>query len=352
MQPESAYMKKTDSPSSQVSQFESVTSNGRYGNGNEGGITANSLAHEHQYSSGDSTDSTTVDDSSFYKNPPLILNSTNPFLNSYTPENIYQSTQNTSSQSSYSSAHSEGNLFSEGSITPTNCEQSNVELQSPRTEQELNSSSKSSKPPPAPPIRRTSSISNPNAITMGTLKSAGISPNYDEAGKNLSVYDEINVLTKSMNDINYTLKYTDFANAATSSPSTNSPLQALSSESNRYGDDKSEYQSVKHVFENHYISPPLTTRPSLEDESSQLPLPAPPPEAFIDMSTNQEQHHHYNKITNVHRDFLETLNSKLSQSPLSNQSSSRASKRRSSNHSSDDCDSSLSHGTFTYFLHF
>lgn len=296
MQPENVYTKKTDSPSSQVSQLESITSNGRYGNGNESAIS-NSLAHENQFSS-DSTDSTTVDDNSFYKNPPLILNSTNPFLNSYTPESIYQSTQNTSSQSSYSSAHSDGNLFSEGSITPTNCEQqSNVDMNSPRTEQQ-SSSSKSSKPPPAPPIRRTSSISNPNAITMGTLKSAGISPNYDEAGKNLSVYDEINVLTKSMNDINYTLKYTDFANASTSSPSTNSP-QAMSSENNRYGDDKSEYQSVKHVFENNYISPPLTTRPSLDDESSQLPLPAPPPEAFIDMSTNHE-HHHYNKITNVH----------------------------------------------------
>src|SRR5699024_1309348 len=128
-------------------------------------------------------------------------------------------------------AQSEGNIYSEGSITPTNCELANVDLFSPKTEQQI-SSNKTSKPPPAPPIRRTSSISNPNAITMGTLKNAGISPNYEEAGKNLSVYDEINVLTKSMNDINYTLKYTDFTNATTSSPSTNSP-QALCP----FGDD-------------------------------------------------------------------------------------------------------------------
>lgn len=344
IQSESVYAKKTDSPSSQVSsQLEStVTSNGRYGNGNE-----SSTAHELQFPS-DSTDSssTVVDEHGFYRNPPLILNSTNPFLNSYTPEvSIYQST-NTSSQNSYSSVQSEGNIFSEGSITPTNCELvGNAGPFSPQTEQPASTSTKSSKPPPAPPVRRTSSISNPNAITMGTLKSAGISPNYDEAGKNLSVYDEINVLTKSMNDINYTLKYTDFANATTSSPSSNSPQATVhSTEDSRYNTDKSgEYHSVKNVFENHYISPPMTTRSSIDEDSSQLPLPAPPPEAFIDMSSSHPEHHHYNKITNVHRDFLETLNSKLSQSPLANQSSSsRSSKRRNSNHSSDDCDSSLS----------
>lgn len=369
IQSDSAYLnnssKKIDSTSAlqpfsaDVSQLESISNNGRYGSDASTPtrpFDGSNAANELQFPL-DSTDSS---DAFYSKNPPLIMNSTNPFLSSYNPEGIYQSTS-TPSQICYS----------EGSITPTNSEQVNVDLftstsSSTRTEQQSQKAAKSSKPPPAPPVRRTSSISNPNAITLGTLKNAGISPNYEDGGgaKNMSVYDEINVLTKSMNDINYTLKYTDFANtgATTSSPSSNSPQSGQlddrnltkstdqAEEGHYVANDKSEYQSVKNVFENHYSSsPPSASRPG-EEDASQLPLPAPPPEAFMDVATatatnHHHEHHHYNKITNVHRDFLETLNSKLSQSPLVHQSSSRISKRRSSSQSaSDDGDSTLSYG--------
>jgi len=274
-----------------------------------------------------------------FKHSSVPINTTNPFLDTYAPESVYQSTS-TQLGIQYSSVQ-EGNVFSEGSITPTNSEQTNVFTPSSKSE------SKSSKPPPAPPIRRTSSISNPNAITIGTLKSAGISTNYDDMCKNLSLYDEINVLTKSMNDINYSLKYTDF----TASPSSISPLGKFEKMPNSQTDssDKSEYQSVKTLFENYGH---LQSNSKSNEEDSQLPLPAPPPEAFLDNTDdantsvvslgaqNYHLHHHYNKITNVHREFLETLNSKLSQSPNLN---SRFHKRRSSSQSgSEECDSSYS----------
>ncbi|CAG2104201.1 unnamed protein product [Medioppia subpectinata] len=72
-----------------------------------------------------------------------------------------------------------------------------------------------------------------------------------------------------------------------------------------------------------------------EEQSTSLPLPAPPPEAFSDTeSTNHS--HHYNKITNVHRQFLETLNTKLGQFKPESHISPRLAKRRSVSLSSRD----------------
>lgn len=263
-----------------------------------------------------------------------MISSTNPFLNSYTQATSdYHQNDGGGGGGSNPYSIQDSSVQSEGSITPTNYEQASLAQPEVATYGEVKS--KSSKPPPAPPIRRTSSISNPNAITIGTLKSAAaIGGNYDQLCKNLSLYDEINVLTKSMNDINFTLKYTDFTNSTAQQPKSETKASPdFSSHSS-----SSELSSRK--------KPLLTSQnsKSFEEESSQLPLPAPPPEAFLDSPTAapstaptsgagnaSSSHHHYNKITNVHREFLEQLNSKLSQSPLVHQGSGRNGRRRSSN---------------------
>lgn len=328
---------------------------------------------------------------------PFIMKSTNPFLDMFSPDQIQSSNDHIQ--------NNDGNgIYSEGSITPTNSDVKTNELFGDQNNGAITpSGSRNGKPPPAPPVRRTSSISNPNAITLGTLRNAAINTNYDQMGNNTSVYDEINVLTKSMNDINYSLKYTDFGNTQTGTNSTDSPTTTTNAgrrPSNEsiggsgtpklidHSNEKSEYQSVKSIFEgysssssgigdsHHQHSLHHHHQLSKEESIDSQPLPAPPPEAFMEytntsqsqmstggMNNNQHistttsaatatatnssmnHHPHYNKITNVHREFLETLNSKLSQSPLVHQNNStRISKRRSSSQSAnpDECDQTYS----------
>lgn len=255
------------------------------------------------------------------KSNAITISSTNPFLDSYDEQQsnisieenylqIYKASQQSavdsiSKTSTMSSAQSDSNIYSEGSITPTNHEYKSM-FSAPDTEPPCPPSSRasnignSSKPPPAPPVRRTSSISNPNAITIGTLKSAGVGNNHEEIYKNFSLYDEINVLTKSMNDINYTLKNTDFTGTKEAIPY-NTGVGSNSGTPQR----KDSLPPIE--------QPMISSQHSSIDEASQLPLPAPPPEAFAEANNPVV---HYNKIPNINLDFLDKLNTKLSQSPL------------------------------------
>lgn len=282
----------------------------------------------------------------------IKITSTNPFLNSYNQinnEQCYYDKNLANSGTISNSVYLMQNPESDGSITPTN-NNNNNDQQSKMFENDNFRPSgdkiynKSNKPPPVPPVRRTSSLSNPNAITMSALKKVSIDKNDDNLCQNSSFYDEINVLTKSMNDINFTLKNTDFTNSSfTKTENENHDLKSedIYNRINNAGDNgKSDYKVAKKIFEN--LNQTSTNQLKLsEDDGSQLPLPAPPPEAFVDTltavsSASNPHNHHYNKITNVHREFLETLNTKLSQSPLPYQNNARISKKRSSNQSSPD----------------
>ncbi|KPM08370.1 IMD domain containing protein [Sarcoptes scabiei] len=271
------------------------------------------------------------------------ISSTNPFLNSYhqldNDEIFFDKTISSTNSNTYLFASKE----SDGSITPTNPEQNKNLMNS-----DLDRISVRSNKPPAPPVRRTSSLSNPNGLaTIESLKNCSkkiISKvdavnKDDEIEKNLSLYDEINVLTKSMNDINFSLNHTDFSDSSFLKTHNDKLLDER--------EEKSDYLNTRKLFES--MKQNNSNIFKSEDESSQLPLPAPPPEAFVESNTSLSlknsnsssnhihsyQQHHYNKITNVHREFLETLNSKLSQSPLSLQNP-RVSRRSSKQSISDD----------------
>ena len=265
---------------------------------------------------------------------------TNPFLDDYEPPPEVPVNSHTS----------------EGSITPTNPDpmsgwNSGMEHSINNTTAEYGvtgsrrPSTSSGKTPPPAPVRRTSSISNPNAITLGTLKSHYGNLEELKNKQNISLYDEIGVLTKSMNDINNSLKNTDF-----SGPST-----PIGIENNIRSAQEYRRDSMKNMFENYqHPGPGLMSKTNSQDE----PLPAPPPEAFIEhASSNNNYHnnhvsnqqiygHHHNpdRIANVHREFLEQLNSKLAQpapiyektistavvKPRRSQSSSRSGSRKNS----------------------
>ncbi|KAH7642328.1 mtss1-like protein [Dermatophagoides farinae] len=337
----------------------------------------------------------------------IKITSTNPFLSSYNqiqnknddPESFYD--KNPTSSISSNQTYLLPSHESDGSITPTNADlqkslmfttsdhSQNSNMMNSIYKSEEKIYQKSNKPPPAPPVRRTSSLSNPNAITLGTLKNnsnnftnnGNNNKHHDDAVasnvvKNSSLYDEINVLTKSMNDINFTLKNTDFTNISSCSMAKQSDKTMIEDksyhaqqQSNPNSErDKNDYKIVKKIFESYNNQQqPIQSSSNIfksidSDDGSQLPLPAPPPEAFIAESTiattmptpsissqntssnnnnnnnhhhyQSQHHHHYNKITNVHREFLETLNTKLSQSPLVYQNNAKISKRRNSSNRS------------------
>ena len=219
---------------------------------------------------------------------------------------------------------------SEGSITPTNPERSNSptsDLLSQTKNSSLSAStltiSRSSRPAPPPPVRRTSALSNPNAITLGTLKSVGCNT-YEEIqnlSKTYSTYEDINKLTLSLQNLNST-ENNPHIYGRTSDAVIYSNTSYLTTNSIK----NSEYQNTKTLFES-TSSRGLQSGNSCQEDSSGLPLPAPPPEAFSDSDSHHS--HHYNKITNVHRQFLETLNTKLGQFKPESHISPRLAKRRS-----------------------
>ena len=229
---------------------------------------------------------------------------------------------------------------SEGSITPTNperCGSPYSEVYSQNRSASFSSSTlaipRSGKPAPPPPLRRTSTLSNPNAITFGTLKSAGVNT-YEEIqslNRTYSTYEDINSLAVSLQNISTIGGQTmnePIYNRCSEIYTNSSCVSNQNSTSNTNIHKNLEYQSAKNVFESvsNRGSQVMAAPHVPEEESTSLPLPAPPPEAFSDSEASHG--HHYNKITNVHRQFLETLNSKLGQSPQS-QHSPRLIKRRS-----------------------
>lgn len=215
--------------------------------------------------------------------------------------------------------------------------------------------------PPPPPVRRTSSISNPNAITMGTLRKCGV-----------STYEEIKTLKKSgkygtYEDVSRIDSYVDESSNCSSdsnaSTLTNSSIQSENLSyfepiySNLNCDDfidskksaestestyresvmkhRSEYKQAKELFENLNRSLSPSHFSQSHHEIDDEPLPPPPPEAYTDCESSmqstcnkQVNHQPYNRISNIHSDFLQTLNAKLSV-PQQNRMSPRLLNRRS-----------------------
>ena len=107
--------------------------------------------------------------------------------------------------------HDDSNVaYSEGSITPTNPDRSSspiLDANQPKNSY-FGPSTTSSTPqrpnkPPPPPPPRTSNLSNPNVITIGTLKSVGVST-YEEI-RNLginskgSIYEDLASISQNNN---------------------------------------------------------------------------------------------------------------------------------------------------------
>lgn len=234
---------------------------------------------------------------------------------------------------------------SEGSITPTNperCVSPCSEVYSQNRSSSLSASTlaiqRSGKPAPPPPVRRTSTLSNPNAITFGTLKNAGVNT-YEEIqslSKSYSTYEDINSISTALQNIGINCCESSKEPVYICNTEIYSNNHSLKSTSNT--NKNIEYEAAKSVFESttNRVSEPIQAPHMPEEESTVLPLPAPPPEAFSDSEATHG--HHYNKITNVHRQFLETLNSKLGQFPQSQHISPRLIKRRSMSltHNSED----------------
>lgn len=222
---------------------------------------------------------------------------------------------------------------SEGSITPTNTEKfvtSSMEMREnwkyAQTGQMRNSvassNSSSQKPAPATPVRRTSTLSNPNAITMGTLKRVGCST-YEEVKQLVrdplyANLDEIrklreNLVNKGVDDDKKDLTQTHLTH----------------SETNGLPNSQAIYETVvKANGKKCQIQLNSVIVPVEKEDPQMLPLPPPPPEAYSDNEAAALSSHRYNKITNIHRQFLETLNNKLAVQQ-SQRLSPRLTKRRS-----------------------
>ena len=194
------------------------------------------------------------------------------------------------------------------------------------------SSRSGSRPPPPPPARRTSSISDPEAITLATLRVTGCST-YEEVktlrkrvGSEANLYSSFQALTDQP-------IYSNFATASCTTPS--SPARTagvLASDARPCGVEAALEPSMDHQ----------TGGEAGKEES----LPPPPPEAFeapvaaAPSGPRSSTGHRmaYNRITNVHREFLQTLNDKLANSPQQRLSP-RLTKRRSLSVGEHDWDS-------------
>lgn len=199
---------------------------------------------------------------------------------------------------------------SDGSSTPTNAERSaspvvNIYQQTGQMRSSVASSSSSQASKPAIPLRR-STLSNPNAITRGTLKRVGCS-SYEEIKQLVRdpLYANLDEIRKLRDNIDKPRSdaskvpnglcrtYSDAINKPSSQVVYQSAIQANSR--------KDVNQSARSAI-----------LPFVNDDPQTLPLPSPPPEAYSDSEATISSRR-YNKITNIHRQFLETLNSKLTQ---------------------------------------
>lgn len=229
--------------------------------------------------------------------------------------------------------------------------------------------SRSGRPPPLPPPRRTSSISNPDAITYGTLRKAGC-----------ATYEQITTLRRSASrSTTHIASFGDYAFESESDPIYSNIALALEAKRNSRASLSCLNTGVPSGRGEAYTAPSATTstttttaaaldyahskaanfNPSSSSTSSscialegnkrdsqaeELPLPPPPPELMLSSQPNNNNNNNtattttYNKLSNIHRDFLQTLNSKLA-IPQQQRMSPRMVKRRSmsvSEHESDE----------------
>lgn len=252
--------------------------------------------------------------------------------------------------------------------------------------------SRSGRPPPPPPARRTSSISNPNAITLGTLRSAGCST-YEEirtlkrsASRSMShvdagstyafdsepIYSNI-ALTLETNGITNNKAASginkSYSNSSSSVSFRTGPLVRKNSEAslatnnnatNATSDDAPKPSSISTCsVEFMQARAAFATLFGNVKKEADEHLPPPPPEAYAEDGTStaapatssnstsaasslqrdaSQNSHSYNRISNIHRDFLQTLNTKLA---ISHQQrlSPRVVKRRSMSVGEHDWDS-------------
>ena len=230
--------------------------------------------------------------------------------------------------------HDDSNIaYSEGSITPTNPDRSSspiLDVNQPKNSYFGPSTSQRPNKPPPPPPPRTSNLSNPNVITIGTLKSVGVST-YEEI-RNLginskgSIYEDLASISQNNNtQLKENTKPNNHCNNVNDVSLT--PLQTTITNSNEFCTqlNVNEYKKAKNVFE---VGSPFQHSGVNSEEMSSNTLPPPPPEAFSDTESSHGHSHSYNKITNVHRQFLENLNNKLAISPKQ-RTGPRVPKRRS-----------------------
>lgn len=198
-----------------------------------------------------------------------------------------------------------------------------------------------SRPPPPPPARRTSSISDPEAITLATLHVTGCSTYEEVKTLRKRVGSEANIYA-SFNSISDQPIYSNFATTCSTTPST--PLKAQAATMCQTELPTSACTTASVVDAGSEAAVPSENRVAGEGAKDES-LPPPPPEAFgqgptssnpVRSSTGHRMT--YNRITNVHREFLQTLNETLANSPQQRLSP-RLTKRRSLSVGEHDWDS-------------
>lgn len=197
-----------------------------------------------------------------------------------------------------------------------------------------------SRPPPPPPARRTSSISDPEAITLATLHVTGCSTYEQVKTLRKRVGSEANLYASFQSMADQPI-YSNFASCGTS-PSTpiRSSVVPVTTASGLESPAVSNEDSGQRTLTSSNCD--VSVAEAAKDES----LPPPPPEAFaqtaspVTTTARSSTGHRmaYNRITNVHREFLQTLNDKLANSPQQRLSP-RLTKRRSLSVGEQDWDS-------------
>lgn len=206
--------------------------------------------------------------------------------------------------------------------------------------------SRSGRIPPQPPVRRTSSISDPNAITLGTLRSAGV-----------STYEEIKSLKQSMEQTNSQYEELNAKNGhANRRNSMSTSLTSLAD--SIYSSLDSSFSSI-HASRFAHKNPFITKSPTSDYNSvsnvkngnsnysdADEGLPPPPSEAYGYSDTESHYQSGHKSISKLRKEFLQTLNEKLS-NPLNQRMSPNLGKRHSISNSEQEWDSDSSLATST-----
>ena len=195
------------------------------------------------------------------------------------------------------------------------------------------------KPPPLPPVRRTSAISDPNAITLGTLRSTGCST-YEEVKRkstvNLSNYEDPIYCNLDSSEIGS--KISD----RSSNPSKQE--SSVSSSHGKVGSYPTDPDRITAILQKHHRPTPGTSTTnsgintlasilcnpesrSSDTSSGDGSLPHPP-QSSSSFITGSGPGHGPHRLNSVHKDFMQSLNDKLS-IPVSQRMSPKLTKRRS-----------------------